>query len=89
MVNSGHDIRQTKDGRNFSCKRCGLVSDTRDDKSFRAGCAADRFENRIDPSHKMQFKPNSNRPDSNDIRVCTKCGKTSMRVDSMFATPCK
>jgi hypothetical protein len=89
MVNSGHDIRQSKDGRFFTCKRCGKVSDSREDRGFREVCAADRYENRIDPTHKMQFKTNTNHPDANDIRKCTKCEKMSLKIDSMFATPCK
>jgi len=89
MVNSGHDVRTSKNGGNFTCKRCGLVTDTREDRRFGDACAADRYENRIDPSHKMKFTVNSNHPDSNDIRKCIKCEKTSLRVDSMFASPCK
>ena len=88
MVNSGHDVRTSKNGRNFTCKRCGLVAESRNDRGFSKACAADLYENRIDGSHKMKFTTNSNHPDSNDIRVCTKCGKTSFRVDSMFASLC-
>ena len=86
MVNAAHDIRSN--GKGFICKKCGVAEETRDASVFWKACAADLYENRIHPSHRMKFTVNKNRPLAPDVRTCTACGRVSLNVDRFFADPC-